>query len=67
MSIFETEKVNVDAIKPADALQAIYLDWWNNYLTVAVFAEHYGISESAGRELIETARRVHENRTERAA
>jgi len=66
-SIFKTKQVDVDAIKPGDALQAIYLDWFNNFLSVPVFAEYYNISESAAVELITVARRIHESRTKRAA
>ena len=64
-SIFDTEKVNVDNITAGDALQAIYLDWINNFLTVARFAEYYGLDEYAGAQLIDKARDVHESRVER--
>ena len=66
-SIFETKQVEVDAINPGDALQAIYLDWFNNFLSVPVFAEYYNISESAAVELISVARTIHESRARRAS
>ena len=62
-SIFDTKPVDVDAIKPGDALQAIYLDWWDNFLSVERFAEYYGLSGQAAQELIQVARRVHNDRT----
>jgi hypothetical protein len=61
-SIFETEQVNVDAIKPNDAAQALYLDWVNNFLTVTKFAEHYQLTEDAAEELIAWGALVHEQR-----
>ena len=64
-SIFDREQVNVDAIKPAEALQAIYLDWFNNFLTVDRFAEHYGMTPDAASELIESGRRAHESLVKR--
>jgi hypothetical protein len=39
-------------------LARIYLDWRNNFLTPAVFAEHHGITEEEGKRLIELARSV---------
>lgn len=66
-SIFEKQKVNVDAITSEDALQAIYLDWLNNFLTLERFAEYYCLSVEAASELVEVCRSVHENRTERRA
>ena len=63
-SIFDTKPVDVDAIKPGDALQAIYLDWWDNFLSVERFAEYYGLSGHAAQELIQVARRVHNDRTD---
>ena len=63
-SIFDTKPVDVDAIKPGDALQAIYLDWWDNFLSVERFAEYYGLSGQAAQELIQVARRVHNDRTD---
>ena len=37
-------------------LADIYLDWRNNYLTVAKFAEHRGITEACACKLIDAAR-----------
>lgn len=42
-----------------DQLQAFYLDWVNNYLTVAKIAEHNGITEPHALELINMGRKVH--------
>jgi len=64
-SIFDREQVNVDAIKPSEALQSIYLDWFNNFLTVDRFAEHYGMTPDTASELIESGRRAHESMVQR--
>jgi len=66
-SIFDRKPVDVDAIKANDALQAIYLDWINNFLTAERFAEWYGLSVGAASELIEQGRRTHKMRTELSA
>jgi hypothetical protein len=54
----------VDRVEPDDAMQALYIEWLNNYLTVERFAEHMGLSESAARELIDAGRRRHDDRIE---
>lgn len=41
-----------------EQLIAIYLDWRNNYLTVAKFAEHNGLTEDEAETLIDLARLV---------
>jgi len=33
-----------------------YLDFWNNYLSPAVFAEHRGMTEAQGQILIDLGR-----------
>jgi hypothetical protein len=35
-----------------------YLDWRNNYLSPALFAEHRGLTEEEGKVLIELARKA---------
>ena len=37
-----------------------YLDWFNNYLTVAVFAEHREISVKQANKLLNEGRDLHE-------
>lgn len=41
-------------------LRAMFLDYFNNYLTVAKFAEHNEISEEQANQLIEMGRVLHE-------
>lgn len=50
----------VDAMPKSarDWLVALYLDWRNNYLTVAKFAEHNGLTEDEAETLIDLARLV---------
>lgn len=50
-------------IKPAhvplrDTLINLYLDWRNNYLTVAKFAEHNGLTVEQADKLLNLARKV---------
>jgi hypothetical protein len=40
-------------------LTEFYLEWWNNYLTVAKMAEHHEISEVHCHVLIEMGRCYH--------
>ena len=40
-------------------LKEVYLDWANNYLTPAKFAEHNGITKAQAIALIELAREVY--------
>jgi len=61
-SIFEAEQVNVDAIKPIDAMHAIYLDWVNNYLSTDKMAADYGLNVDTIGDLIDRGRMIHENR-----
>lgn len=52
----------VDDIKQGEAMAALYLTFWNDYLTIARFAEHIGVSESAAQEIVDAGRETHQNR-----
>ena len=57
--------VTRDTIKLArndddDALRATYLDYVNQFLTVAGFAAYYGLSVNNAHDLIVAGRRAHE-------
>jgi len=52
------KKINV--IDRGDAI-AMYLDWFNNFLSIPRFAEYYGISESLAHEVICFGREVLNN------
>ena len=41
-----------------ETLIAVYLDYWNNYLTVEKYAEHNGLTEEQAYKLIDLARDV---------
>lgn len=45
-----------------DYLIELYLDYRNNYLTIAKFAEHNGLTDSQAQALLETAQDVFESR-----
>lgn len=44
-----------------EQLAAVYLDWKNNFLTIAGFAEYYGLHDHEAEALINLARQCHEN------
>lgn len=35
-----------------DTLEAVYLDWVNNFLSIGRFAEHYGLTEEQAHNII---------------
>ena len=41
-------------------LQEIFLDWYNNYLTIELFAEHNGLTTKEATTLVDLGRSVHE-------
>lgn len=45
-----------------EKLQAEYLEFVNDYLTVAKFAEHRGLTETEAKMLIELGKSCHENK-----
>lgn len=48
-------------------LQALYLSWLNDFLTVERFAEHYNLSVEEAKTLIELGRANHERVVEALA
>jgi hypothetical protein len=52
--------IPAEDIRPVEALQVIYLDWLNNFLTVDRFAEYYRMTPEAASELIEVCHSAHE-------
>ena len=46
----------------SDYLKQVYEDYRNNYLTVAVFSEHNGLTEEHGQVLINLARNVYNSK-----
>ena len=47
-----------------DYLADLYLDWVNNFLTIVVFAEYYGLDEDDARDLLKLAKKSHEQRVD---
>jgi hypothetical protein len=47
-----------------DYLADLYLDWINNFLTISVFAEYYGLDEEDARDLLKLAKKSHEQRVD---
>ena len=43
-----------------EALKALYLDYFNNYLTVDLFAEHNGLEYYEAYELLKIGKKYHE-------
>ncbi len=48
----------------ANQLQAFYLEYVNNYITVDCIAEHNGLSKEHADKLIEMGRTIHEIRVD---
>ncbi len=42
----------------------MFLDWFNNFLTIERFAEYYGITETYARIVIKEGKRLHEEYVE---
>ena len=49
-----------------EQLADLYLEWFNNYLTVEKFAEHYQVTEKDAQQMLHNGRRYHEERVERS-
>jgi hypothetical protein len=47
-----------------DYLADLYLDWVNNFLTIEVFAEYYGLDDDDARDLLKLAKKCHEQRVD---
>lgn len=45
-------------------LRTLYLDWFNNWLTIDAFCEHHGIHRDDAITLIELGRKYHEQHCE---
>lgn len=43
----------------------LFLNWFNNFLTVPCFAEHYGLTDSEAQAVISEGRIIHEAGCER--
>ena len=52
--IKQDDKMNLDKM-----IEELYIDWFNNFLTVARFASYYGISEKLAIAIIEEGRIRH--------
>tara|TARA_R110002012_G_C11622682_1_gene609158 strand:+ start:1637 stop:1840 length:204 start_codon:yes stop_codon:yes gene_type:complete len=60
MTTYKKLEQQVDA--SADYFQEMYLDWFNNFLTVEGFADWYGISEERAAVIISAGRKIHHQR-----
>lgn len=40
-------------------LIAMYLDWWNDYISYEVYAEHNGLTVEQAKALLKVAKEVH--------
>jgi hypothetical protein len=43
-------------------IEALYIDWVNNFLTVPRFAEYYGLTEEQAHRVINTGRALNHRR-----
>ncbi len=46
----------------ADKAETLYLDYFNNFLSVARFAEFYGMSEKTAEYVIDQGRKINQSR-----
>jgi hypothetical protein len=56
--------VNNMTYKEQQNCKLMFRDWFNNFLTVPVFAEYYGITESRALEVIAIGKDVHNREAE---
>ena len=56
------EQFNSQFKKIHDRLILMYLDYWNNFLTVDSFAEHYNIDRNKAFNIIERGRELFNNK-----
>ena len=42
-------------------LSEVYLDWVNNFVSIAGFAEYYGLTKKQARTLIDLSRSIYED------
>ena len=56
-------RIEINKVKRLEdeSLRAFYLDWANNFLTVAYMAEYYGIAPRTAENYIQLGREAHEN------
>jgi hypothetical protein len=47
-----------------DYLADLYLEWVNNFLTIEIFSEYYGLDEDDAKALLEIAKKSHEQRVD---
>jgi len=47
-----------------DYLADLYLDFVNNFLTIEIFAEYYGLDEDDASDLLKLAKNSHEQRVD---
>jgi hypothetical protein len=45
-------------------LQTVYLDYLNNFISVAGFAEHYGLTTEQAEQVLDLGRAIHNERTD---
>ena len=56
--------VELDDVRPIEALAVIYKDYVNHYITYEKFAQDYGISVDTASELLDLAHRAFHDGTE---
>lgn len=54
----------MNAATTADKLQELYLHYLNDYLTVAVFAQHHELTMDEAHAIITAGRAIHNHRTD---
>ncbi len=45
-----------------DYLDFLFMDWFNNFLTLDRYADYYGLEKDQAHKVIETGRKIHDDR-----
>ena len=56
------KQFNAQFKKVHDRIILMYLDYWNNFLTVDKFAEHYGIDRKKATNIISRGHKLYNNK-----
>ena len=53
-----------DTLKAAydDYLDFLFMDWFNNFLTLDRYADYYGLEKDQAHAVIEAGRKIHDDR-----
>lgn len=59
---FKLKKMKPIKINLVSELEAMYLDWVNNWASLRKFADHYGYTENEADLIIDAGRKIYNNK-----